>query len=516
MRSLSFVVAEDEPFILRSIIRKIRTVDPSSRILAAVSSGDAALEAVRRSSPDVLCTDIRMPVVDGLDLIKRARELLPGLRVIIVSGYSDFGFAQTAIELDVSHYLLKPLKSDDLRRAYRRIQSDLESSLREERRRCVLSALSLAPPDRAAENAFSSGLFHLFVAHIGHLDNRRFSAAGGTAEAAAARLPGLSDEWLRRLVESCGFEGEGWVAAGSERREVNFVLYEPHASSAGLTAIVEKTSEMLAETCGGCAVTVGFSAGPVALSALAPLRRQLLEMIKAGVVPGSSRTLRLDQGPSSTNPEWGISPGTRKELSVMARYRYEGELKTAVLRILASWERSACPQFWIERNLVELLRILHAESSAPSDEILRGAEQRVYDLLADAQDLHSIEEALWKALASALNGTGSLAGSEEVADRIKAFLDARYMDEVSMSNLCAELSISRSYASKAFKRHAGITPIEYLTRLRIEKARSLLQARPELRVQDVGEIVGYLDPHYFSRVFKKLTGVDPLHFRRPG
>jgi two-component system response regulator YesN len=515
LRGLSFVVAEDEPFILRSIVRKIHTIDPSARILAAVGSADAALEALRRSPPDVLCTDIRMPGVDGLDLIRKSRELLPGLKVIIVSGFSDFGFAQRAIELDVTDYLLKPVKSDDLRRAYRRVQSDLESSLREERRRIVLGALYQAPPDHAGEGVFGSESFHLVLAHVGNLDSRRLSAVEGAAEAAVAKVLGVSGEWLRRLAADCAFEGDGWVAGGHERREVAFVLYEPRAPAAALDAIVKATSETLSGVCGRLPFTVCTSAKPSALADLALLARRLSDMIKANIVPGKFRTLRLDQGPGPARPEWSIAPAARKELSVLARYRYEAELKSALQRLFASWESVGCPQIWIERNLLELLGIFHAESSVPSEEILYRAEQEMYGLLADAQDFGSLGEELWRALAAVLGGTGRLGESEEVADRIKSFLDARYMGEVSMTNLCAELSIGRSSASKAFKRHIGVTPIEYLTQLRIQKARTLLQTRPDLRVQDVGEIVGYPDPHYFSRVFKKLTGVDPLHSRPP-
>lgn len=103
------VVAEDEVLIQRDLIKKINESSTDFQVVGASQTGIQALDLIEKEAPFLLITDIRMPVMDGLELIQRAREIHPDLDAIIISGYSEFEYAQTAIHLQVKEYLLKPV-----------------------------------------------------------------------------------------------------------------------------------------------------------------------------------------------------------------------------------------------------------------------------------------------------------------------------------------------------------------------------------------------------------------------
>jgi two-component system response regulator YesN len=127
-RRLTFVVAEDEERMRDYLARKTTELDRNFECVGTAADGEEAVELVERHLPDLLITDIKMPVLGGLELVERIRRMNPDLRILIVSGYSEFEYARRAIELGVDDYILKPIDFEKLREILRRIRIRLEAS----------------------------------------------------------------------------------------------------------------------------------------------------------------------------------------------------------------------------------------------------------------------------------------------------------------------------------------------------------------------------------------------------
>ncbi|HTX71797.1 MAG TPA: response regulator, partial [Rectinemataceae bacterium] len=123
----SFVIAEDEEKMRDYLARKIPELDPRLECVGSAVDGEEAIELVECHMPDILVTDIKMPVLGGLELVERIRRTNPDLRIVIISGYSEFEYARRAIELDVDEYLLKPIDLESLRETLRRVRIRLEA-----------------------------------------------------------------------------------------------------------------------------------------------------------------------------------------------------------------------------------------------------------------------------------------------------------------------------------------------------------------------------------------------------
>jgi two-component system, response regulator YesN len=127
-RRLTFVVAEDEDRMRDYLARKTAELDPNLECAGTAADGEEAVELVERYLPDLLITDIKMPVLGGLELVERIRRTNPDLRILIVSGYSEFEYARRAIELGVDDYILKPVEVPALQETLRKIRIRLEAS----------------------------------------------------------------------------------------------------------------------------------------------------------------------------------------------------------------------------------------------------------------------------------------------------------------------------------------------------------------------------------------------------
>lgn len=119
------IIAEDEELILNNLIQKVNA-HPAFKVAGAAQTGTDALNLVKEHSPILLMTDIRMPVMDGMELLNKTRELYPDMRFIIISGFSDFEYAREAIHLKVYDYLLKPVSLEDIHEVLFRLQKELE------------------------------------------------------------------------------------------------------------------------------------------------------------------------------------------------------------------------------------------------------------------------------------------------------------------------------------------------------------------------------------------------------
>lgn len=124
---IKVVIAEDEDIIRGTLVRKLEGLDQAIRIVGSAQDGKEALELVKREQPDLLITDIRMPVMDGIELIGSIHRYYPRMRKIITSGFADFEYARQAIQYNVIEYLLKPIATSELARVYNRVKTLIEA-----------------------------------------------------------------------------------------------------------------------------------------------------------------------------------------------------------------------------------------------------------------------------------------------------------------------------------------------------------------------------------------------------
>lgn len=122
-----YIVVEDEPLIRKNIIKKIENLELPLSLCGEAPGISAAKEIIEKHIPSIVITDIQMPGGSGLDLAKYIYEMFPHIRIVIISGYSDFKYAQQAIKHNVNNYLLKPVKVDDLKETLQRILITLNS-----------------------------------------------------------------------------------------------------------------------------------------------------------------------------------------------------------------------------------------------------------------------------------------------------------------------------------------------------------------------------------------------------
>lgn len=127
------LLVDDEEEVRKGIIRKMEWERLGFEMAGDAENGEEALEKVEQLQPDVVLTDIRMPYMDGLTLAKRIRQKYPSIRILIFSGYDDFEYAQQAIKLNVTEYILKPVNMEELSEILARVKENLDEEIEQRR-----------------------------------------------------------------------------------------------------------------------------------------------------------------------------------------------------------------------------------------------------------------------------------------------------------------------------------------------------------------------------------------------
>lgn len=120
------IIAEDEELLLNNLVEKIPCSDSEFEVIGTAQTGRQALELVKKKRPDLIMTDIKMPVMDGMALLTEIHNLFPLTKMVIISGFSDFEYARQAIALKVTDYLLKPVMKEDLTKVLQKVKNEIQ------------------------------------------------------------------------------------------------------------------------------------------------------------------------------------------------------------------------------------------------------------------------------------------------------------------------------------------------------------------------------------------------------
>jgi two-component system response regulator YesN len=440
--------------------------------------------------------DIRMPGLDGLGAIERARALSPQTRWIILTSHSSFEYAKKAIQLGVTDYLLKPVSPRDLAELLGRVERELHQQLlrlNEEFEARISSllhnTLSLdSEPDEFISGARLTGALLFFDSALGEaaLMERHLAAC----REIRARIGAAAEKPIR--IALCTLpEGDlavigAFRPAGEEvraREALRAFLRRLHAVLDSLGGDEVRMTQL---DCGECPSFAALLERLARARELAPLRAVL----------GVGQQISLEKA----EQEWRL--GRRNELCTDLQALSDAFRDRIRLDFLACLER-------VQQGL-------EAVTAPDKADTARSVARFLHSALGLGTE-HPVGSAPWheqlSRLGEGLHGEPQAPGAGHLVAQVSAFVDANYMRDIGIGQIAARLSVTPNYLCTLFHREKGITFVKYVTRLRMERARGLLEAGGT-QVQEAARAVGYFSVRHFSRLFQKQYGFYPSEVQR--
>ncbi len=509
------VVVDDEPLLLRNIKKSILQAHDGFVIVGEAADGDEAIELISYEQPDVVFTDIKMPTMDGLALIEEIRRRGIPAKVVLLSGYQEFDYAKRALQFSVEDYLLKPLSPQALRDLLGRLYEALETA-KNKRQDKLLDDLVRKEIDSLPPAAELKRMFQEF---------RSFGAlllcTGSVNKFSSNWLTPAKDFWLKNdlpqlLGEIVPEPHRFWSVSMNQANEKLVILASPQGLEPDFTEI---SGRLYGELSGKHFPITMIAQPPIDAVEDLPYRIQRDRiLLQKSVVFGQSRW--IVPAPSETNQplvEHPLGVNTEKLLLKWIEKSQPGPFLAEFGKLLSDCERRECPQIKLEGVLKRVVQLFQQTNPWLNQTRMLEIELEIDEIVSSSYKYSSIYEGMSVILDQLFHLVQAESRSKEdqskLALRIERYILNRYTELLSLPSIAEYFGVTPATVSSLFKKYKGIPPMEFMIRLRIEKAKELLRIVPPLTIRDVAAAIGYEDPYYMSRLFKSVTGMSPSEFR---
>lgn len=538
---LNLLIVEDEDVTREGLTTLINWKSLGIRICGLAANGLEAIQFLEKEHADLVLSDIRMPLIDGLQLVSKIRERQWDISIVLLSGYGDFEYAQRALRLGVSDFLVKPCSPNEIQNVFTRLIDKISKhrNLTEEMKglehqlhvnnplvKSQLLQQWLNFPPLVTENRreqqknvrMNLGFEHALVLAF-RIDNKTLESLNYNStdtELLSFAVSNIIKETLEQaLIQP--------IEVVKEQDNIvvicnGIIEWMEDKLIRGLTRVLANLKEFLTVT-----VSAGISNSKEDITLLHLAYEEALKALELRFFRGSGNfyfyqdiaELRKETLPTNINQLELL----KLEQSALENLR--AGLYAEVLTDTEQWLGTFQADYSHSRKQINLRTLTFL------DRMMQLAKEKKKTDSDWIQELGSIDEQV-----SRIETLEELAGfvyriirqiiealiphktPKRKVQQAQEYISAHYnSSSLSLAGVAKSLFVSSTYLSTLFKQELGINFLDYVHQYRIEKAKALLQSKDQ-KIQTVAKEVGYFDEAHFTKTFKKWTGMLPSQYRK--
>lgn len=537
MNLYSIILVDDEEEVRKSIIKQIDWESAGFQVVGDAENGEDALEKIEVLEPDVVLTDIRMPYMDGLTLAEKIRQRYPSTKVVIFSGYDDFEYAQKAIKLNVTEYILKPVNVEELTSILKRIKYNLDEEIEEKRNVSRLRENYRKSLPIIREQFFNDMVHRRLADDLIESKLREYDIpiTGARKWIIAAIDVEKSDDRSKKTLSLHEEEELIPISVMQIVREklksyCRFSLFQSTAE-AGMVVIAalddDNTTTGLIDVLGDICketkrilevpVTIGIGHSVTGLSKIAGSYQSAVEALGYKAVVGSGITIYINDMEPVGSGKLEFDNSDESDFISAVKFGPDEKIEAVMVRISGKLESARVhyrqQQVYVFGVLNTVIQMIQ-QYDLNLEEIL-GGELEYLSVIDKLQKREEFGEWLLKTarkMNQAINQERDMTTRQVIQQARQYIMDNYQNPDLSVEMICRHLHMSPAYFSTMFKKETGQAYIAYLTEIRLNKAVELLNKTDD-KTYVIASKVGYQEQNYFSYVFKKKFGVSPTKFR---
>ncbi|MBD0381780.1 response regulator [Paenibacillus sedimenti] len=523
---LKAILADDEPNILRNLQLVIPWDELQIDIVGTAKNGIEALELSRLHIPDLIMSDIRMPQMDGIMFVEKLREINDNCVVLMVTGYQDFEYARSLMKFGVSDYMLKPINYEELEHTIRKLAEQIrdkkqlkldeqqkwgkvknlayEKILYDVLMNCTeITPINLLPIDEIDLDRLT------YVFAMIDVDDYSQKSLLWTEEDRK-----LWNFAVRNVLQD-SLAGELLKFSILQMREGEWCLLiqcESSEEQTALASVFRLAKQMQNDVLRTVKISISVGVYPeiVGIRGLSSVYKKLQRLMQLSLEKQQSVLVYKEskEPPDANISLWYLVEEIVSGLKQLHRTKTEdalGRLKS-LLEGLPNSSFTRAFQM-LHFLILHLLRELREMNGIDLKE-----EEEVWRKLDKSESIQHLLQVMVQLVSLGLEGTNKKKNSELLMTAAKEYIRTHYSTDFGIEDIARALGISSSYFSLLFKQHYGETFVEYVTKHRMELAKSMLLLSDK-SITDIGKSVGYTERRYFTKVFQKFTGEIPSEYR---
>jgi len=477
---ISIVVAEDEP-VARENIKLFINRYPEFRVIGEADNGNEALEKVMELQPDLLFSDIRMPGMDGVELLKQVHEKCRYTDSVVISAYSDFEYARSVMKSGALDYLLKPISPKQFKITMER----LENMIHEKQLQARMSIFRAIIKNEMVEHNQLKKYFPFARYHMGLIRE--------------LGLPGTSPvPNYRELLSE--IEGLNCIF-GRDANEALYVWPEELMD-------VESFMEEMKRKPHDAYYTMVLFKNCTTVDEIPSRINELYNTLSRCLICGKTQCIKIEEKNKKNHIK--VEPINVDDILFFVHKNNWREIKHLLETAFRQFEQEEMPLYQVKTlvdyALMKIAKEMHCEEDF---------SYFINELFCYSRNMKELCDGIRDYLQSCYQKNtayNNKIDTEEFYNMVMKYVEENYKEPLTMMEICEKFSVSQSYMSRLFRKYTGVSFNEYLTNKRIERACLIFKSNRNMFVKDVANLVGIEDQFYFSRLFRRVMGMSPKQF----
>lgn len=518
---INVLLVDDEVVDLEWLRRRVAGSEhlPLNSVRTA-TSGFTALKLMEQHPIDIILSDIRMPIMSGMEFARKAKEINPEVHILFISGHQDFNYAKEAIQLNATGYLLKPVDDDELSKTL----TDLCSKIEKERKQLVsLSETLTLVNQELLLRWFNESAPGQVETHIHNLLTPYLQGASAIAIIEIDDMAWKIQTWTEEKRNLWSSSANHFIRKFAQDKNLGMVITTYDYHFVILAAVQEQYFTALLEELIGAfyqqftfSITIGRGMYTTELSKLHDSYRQARAALSIKWIVGKNR---LIQDASEWQPKDIIASDLEVIVDRMLKAMLDYDLTTIddCLLQLFSWDSPLSQKNDVYDIIIRITSKLHADLRQMNEhlyEILKWDSQQSFELF-QFETVHDILSWLRRRFfeLSELLYLKRQRQKRKIIDEITEYVKERIDQKITLNEVAAHFNFTPNYLGHLFKTETNSLFSDFLGELRMKRVCELL-GDPTKKIYEIAEQVGYKNIIYFNRQFKQYMNMSPGEYRK--
>lgn len=516
----TYIIVDDESLTRKGTIKKISEGKIGSLVscIGQASNGLEAIELIRTCSPDIVITDMQMPIMDGLDFLKELTDKYSCIQVIVISGHRDFEYARGAMNARAVEYILKPFSREEIQNAMQHAVDAIRQNMDAENKVTTIEA-------EKEYIQFDSDVQLIRSILLGHIEKNHPPL--GTNRLASIFK---THDYFLLTLHTIGSIDNDKNKSYIQQALGNLGLYFPHLHFSNIGFVLfffpQNSPLQMESTCRKLARDIidflKTPANPVSIG-ISSLKNELDSLPKAY----NETITALNNAPLKERNQFYFYKDEDISSSALVwdsmnefLFRIEAGETQAVQSLLdqlylimdeySKYKTGNMKMFFLELTMT-IRNILKDYIGTSYSSRYSGSLQGILDSMFDFEELKAYFSHYFVNIAEGMTNK-SIYATDDIVEKVKLYVQKNYQQDLTLEFITSLFYINRSYCSYLFKKVTGNNFVDYVNSIRIEKAKELL-LHSDKKMYQIAKAVGYDNAKYFFRIFKKIVGMTPEQFR---
>ncbi|OCT13006.1 AraC family transcriptional regulator [Paenibacillus pectinilyticus] len=530
------VIVDDEPTVRYGLSQYFDWKAYGIEVVGEADDGDVGLEVIEREKPDIVLTDVRMPNMDGIQMSNQLSEQFPHIKIVFVSGHDDAEYLKSALKVKAVDYMFKPVNLGELtivierlvdilhaERQERKLIEDMQVKLIESmpllREKFLMSLIreGIMYPSRVQDRINFLGLtlplegaYWVIAIRIDDATEIAQTRSERDQQLLSYSVLNIVQELIERHIGGYVFENQIGEFVGILR------MTEEEDQENLLFTLAQEVRESLHSYL-KISVTIGVGERISRLASLPQSYTQAKEAADQRWFLGKNQIISMDNLEQDQESVYRFDVSQQERMVSSLKSADSEKVREELREVYSGLSRNRTNGIAYGRNISLQLLLLASRILLELHVSKQDLEAKENELMASVfqqetlRDLRGLVEShlleVCERIGEKRNGK-----SKNVIERTRAIIDTRFAENLQVGDIATEVFLSTTYLCLLFKQETGETINEYMTKARVNQAKMLLKD-PANKFYDVCYAVGYSDPSYFSKIFKKYTGYTPSSYR---